>query len=127
QNKNSIKRLVKNNCACYLGAKHGITNYCCLQDSPCVFFAQDDGLPRCTYFENGVLPIDEKLEREYKSERNTGTEFKIAKPRVNCKKCGATFSANSNRQKYCDKCRGKTRKENIRLRVRKFRQKDGSM
>ncbi|QNV55677.1 hypothetical protein GMA19_00829 [Paenibacillus polymyxa E681] len=50
QNKNGIKRLVKNSCAGYLGAKQGIPNYCCLQDGPCVFFAQDDDLPRCTYF-----------------------------------------------------------------------------
>ncbi len=127
QNKNSIKRLMKNNCACYLGAKHGIQNYCCLQDGPCVFFAQDDSLPRCSYFEKGVLPIDEKLEREYTSERNMETEPKTAKPRVNCTRCGGTFSANSNRQKCCEKCRGRARKESIRIRVRKFRQKDGSM
>ncbi|MDQ0497014.1 hypothetical protein [Paenibacillus brasilensis] len=124
QNKNRFKRLVKNNCACYLGVKHGISNYCCLQDGPCVFFGQDDPLPHCTYFENGVLP---KLEREYKSERDVETKPKTAKPRVNCTRCGGTFSANSNRQKYCEKCRGKARKENIRIRVRKFRQKDGSM
>ncbi len=127
QNKNTIKRLVKNNCACYLGAKHSIPNYCCLQDSPCVFFAQYDSLPRCTYFENGVLPMDEKLVQEYKSDRNVENEPKTAKPRVNCTRCGGTFSANSNRQKCCEKCRGKARKENIRIRVRKFRQKDGSM
>jgi len=70
QNKNGIKRLVKNSCAGYLGAKQGIPNYCCLQDAPCVFFAQDDDLPCCTYFENGVLPMDEKLVQEYKSDRN---------------------------------------------------------
>jgi hypothetical protein len=127
QNKISIGRLVKNNCACYLGAKHGISNYCCLQDGPCVFFAQDGSLSRCTYFENGVLPMDEKLEREYTSERNMETEFKTTKRRMNCQKCKATLSANSNRQKYCGKCRGRARKENIRIRVRKFRQKDGSM
>jgi hypothetical protein len=127
QNKNRFKRLVKNSCAGYLGTKHGISNYCCLQDGPCVFFAQDDSLPRCSYFEHGVLPMDEKLEREYKSERNVETEPKTAKPRVNCTRCGETFSANSNRQKCCEKCRGKARKENIRIRVRKFRQKDGSM
>ncbi|MDP1509343.1 hypothetical protein L8C07_01120 [Paenibacillus sp. CMAA1739] len=87
QNKNSIRRLVKNNCACYLGAKHGISNYCCLQDGLCTFFSQNDDLPRCTYFEQGVLPTDEKLEREYKSERNVESEFKTAQPRVNCQKC----------------------------------------
>ncbi|KJD42432.1 hypothetical protein [Paenibacillus terrae] len=123
QNKNKIKRLVKNNCAGYLGTKHGISNYCCLQDGPCVFFAQDDGLSRCTYFENGVLPMDEKLEREYKSERNVKTEPKTAQPRVNCQKCKATFSANSNRQKYCEKCKDKNANEKSKLRMRQMRKK----
>jgi hypothetical protein len=120
-NKNRFKRLVKNNCACYLGAKHGIPNYCCLQDGPCVFFSQNDALPRCTYFENGVLPMDEKLEREYKSERNVETEPKTAKPRVNCTRCGGTFSANSNRQKCCEKCRDKNANEKSKLRMRQMR------
>ncbi|QNV55678.1 hypothetical protein GMA19_00830 [Paenibacillus polymyxa E681] len=71
--------------------------------------------------------MDEKLVQEYKSDRNVETEPKTAKSRVSCRRCGGTFSANSNRQKYCEKCRGKARKENIRIRVRKFRQKDGSM
>ncbi|MNW44102.1 hypothetical protein D3C74_213220 [compost metagenome] len=123
QNKNTIKRLVKNNCACYLGAKHSIPNYCCLQDSPCVFFAQYDSLPRCTYFENGVLPMDEKLVQEYKSDRNVEIGFNTAKPRVNCKKCGKTFSANSNRQKYCEKSRGKNANEKTKFRMRQMRKK----
>lgn len=69
--------------------------------------------------------MDEKLEREYKLERNMDVERQIAKPKVNCKKCGTTFEANSNRQTCCEKCRDKTRKESTRLRVRKFRQKQG--
>ncbi|MFK4439692.1 hypothetical protein ABIA61_005107 [Paenibacillus sp. RC21] len=123
QNKNKIKQLVKNSCACYFGTKHGISNYCCLQDGPCVFFAQDDSPLRCTYFENGVLPIDEKLEREYKSERNVETEPKTAKPRVNCTRCGGTFSANSNRQKYCEECKDKNANEKSKLRMRQMRKK----
>ncbi len=121
QNKNSIKRLVKNNCASYLGTKHGIQNYCCSQDGPCVFFSQNDTLPRCIYFEKGVLSVDEKLEREYKSERNVKTEFKTAQPRVNCQKCGTAFSAHSNRQKYCEKCRDKNANEKSKLRMRQMR------
>jgi hypothetical protein len=124
-NKNKIKQLAKNNCACYLGDKHGISNYCCLRDGSCVFFKQDNPLPCCKYFEDGVLPTDEKLERDYKSERNMAVEMKAAKPKVSCQKCGDMFSANSNRQSYCEKCREKTRKESIKLRVRKFRQKQG--
>lgn len=123
QNKNKLKRLVKNNCACYLGAKRGIPNYCCLQDGPCAFFSQNDDLPRCTYFEQGVLPVDEKLERKYTSERNVESEFKTVKLRVNCTRCGRTFSANSNRQKYCEKCRGKNANEKTKFRMRQMRKK----
>lgn len=123
QNKNKIKQLVKNNCACYLGDKHGISNYCCWKDGSCEFFGQEEPLPHCGYFENGVLPTDDKLEREYKSERSMDVERKTAKPKVNCQKCGETFSANSNRQKFCEKCREKNAKEKTKLRMRKMRQK----
>lgn len=124
QNKNKIKQLIKNNCACYLGDKHGISNYCGLQDSSCALFDQDNPIPSCRYFENGVLPTDQKLEREYKLERNMDVESRIAKPKVKCKKCGTTFEANSNRQSYCEKCKKQNAKEKIKLRVRKLRQKE---
>jgi hypothetical protein len=124
QNKNKIKQLVKNNCASYLGDKHGISNYCCLRDGSCVFIGQENPIPRCSYFENGILPTDEKLEREYKLERNMDVERQIAKPKVNCKKCGTTFEANSNRQSYCEKCQKQNAKEKIKLRVRKLRRKE---
>lgn len=127
QNKNKIKQLVKSNCASYLGDKHGISNYCCWKDGSCVFFDNENPLPSCPYFENGVLPTDEKLEREYKLERNMHVEHKVAKPKVNCKKCGTHFEANSNRQLYCEKCQKQNAKENIKLRVRKLRQNVSSM
>jgi hypothetical protein len=90
QNKNKMKQLVKNNCACYFGDRHGISNYCCWKDGSCTFFDQDNPIPSCRYFENGVLPTDEKLERDYKLERNMHVERQIAKPKVSCKKCGTT-------------------------------------
>jgi hypothetical protein len=123
QNKNKLKQLVKYNCASYLGDKHGISNYCCWKDGSCVFFDQDNPLPSCRYFENGVLPTDEKLEREYKLERNMHVDRQIAKPKVNCKKCGTTFEANSNRQFYCEKCDEKNKNEKAKLRMRKMRRK----
>lgn len=123
QNKNKIKQLVKNNCACFLGDKHGISNYCCLKDGSCVFFDNANPLPSCRYFENGVLPIDEQMEREYKLERNMAVDRLTAKPKVNCKKCSDTFEANSNRQHYCEKCRDKNTREQSKLRMRKLRQK----
>lgn len=123
QNKNKIKQLVKNNCASYLGDKHGISNYCCWKDGSCVFFGQDDPLPSCRYFEKGVLPMDVKLERDYKLERNMDVEGTVAKPKVNCKKCGDIFSANSNRQAYCEKCKQKNRNEKSKLWMRQIRKK----
>jgi hypothetical protein len=123
KNKNKIKQLVKHNCASYLGDKHDISNYCCWKDGSCVFFSQENTIPRCSYFENGVLPADEKLELEYKLERNMDVERLIAKPKVNCKKCGTTFEANSNRQSYCEKCKQKNRNEKSKLWMRLIRKK----
>jgi len=123
QNKNKIKRLVKDQCACYLGDKHGISNFCCWKDGSCVMFNQEDNLPSCRYFENGVLPTDEELERDYKLKRDMEDGAKQAKPKVNCKRCGDTFSANSNRQHYCGKCRKRNQNEKSRIRMRQMRQK----
>lgn len=125
QNKNKIKRLIKNTCACYLGDKNGVLNYCCLNDRPCVFFNSDDPLPRCGYFENGVLPTDKKLEREYLIERNEQVESQAAQPKVKCQRCGETCPVTSNRQKYCERCRKWNEKEKSKIRMRKKRQKGG--
>jgi hypothetical protein len=122
-NKNKFKQVAKNNCASYLGDKHGISNYCCLRDGSCVFFGQVNPIPSCRYFENGVLPTEERLERDYKLERNMHVERQTAKPKVKCKKCGTTFEANSNRQSYCEKCDEKNKKEKAKLRMRKMRRK----
>lgn len=124
KNKNKIKRLVKNNCACFLGDKQGISNYCCFQDGSCVFFNQDDSIPSCSYFENGILPIDEQLEYDYKLERNMEVENRTIKPKVKCKSCGDTFAANSNRQMYCEKCKQYNEKQKVKLRMRKMRKKE---
>jgi Zn finger protein HypA/HybF involved in hydrogenase expression len=50
-------------------------------------------------------------------------EIKAAKPKVICQKCGDTFSANSNRQSYCEKCKQRNRKEKSKLRMREMRQR----
>lgn len=122
QLKNKLKRLIKNNCACYLGDKHGISHYCCSVDGICVFFNQEDA--SCSYFENGVLPLDEQLEFEYKLERNMEVIRKAPKPRVKCKSCGDMFFASSNRQMYCDKCKEQNEKQKSKLRMRKMRKKE---
>jgi hypothetical protein len=123
QNKRKIKQLVKSNCASYLGDKHGISNYCCWKDGSCVFFDNENPLPSCRYFGNGVLPTDEKLEREYKLERNMAVERQITKPKVKCKKCGISFEVNSNRQHYCEECKKKNRNDKSKLWMRQIRQK----
>ena len=41
------------------------------------------------------------------------------KPRVKCKNCGDVFPANSNRQKYCGKCKKIVRKEKLKERNKK--------
>lgn len=123
QNKNKIKQLVKNNCVSYLGDKHEISNYCCWKDGSCVFFDNENPLPSCRYFENGVLPTDTKLEYEYKLDRNMEVARLESKPKVNCKKCGDIFEANSNRQHYCEKCTKKNAKEKSKLRMQQMRQK----
>lgn len=121
-NKNKLKQLAKNNCANYMSDRYGISNYCCSVDGTCVFFDQANVLPSCRYFEQGVLPVDQKLEHEYRHDRNMEVDPLVAKPKVNCKTCGHTFEANSNRQQYCEKCRIRNKKEKTKLRVRKLRQ-----
>lgn len=67
--------------------------------------------------------MDEQLEYEYKTDRNMEVEVKKNKSKVKCRSCGDTFSANSNRQIYCDKCKGQNEKQKAKLRMRKTRKK----
>jgi hypothetical protein len=48
------------------------------------FFDNSDPLPNCRYNENGVLPTDQKLEREYKLDHNMEVNRQVAKPRLRC-------------------------------------------
>ena len=81
-------------------------------------------MPRCKYFENGVLPLEDGLERDYLEERNLSVLLnRKAKPKVKCEKCGTPFDANSNRQKLCEKCRKIVKREQARERQRKLRDK----
>ena len=124
KNINKIKNLVKNECAGYLTEQCSIKNYCPSKDRACLFFAENQELPRCKYFEEGVLPLDEELERDYLAERNMGMSVnRKAKPKVKCKRCGDVFDANSNRQLYCEKCKKKIKKEQARLSMEKKRNK----
>jgi len=120
KNINKVKSLIKNECAGY----HTENNYCCTKDGTCVFFEDNKELPSCKYFEEGVLPLDEDLEREYRIERKMELpENRKAKSKVKCERCGEPFNANSNRQKLCERCRKIVRKEQARERQSKLRDK----
>lgn len=95
-----------------------------MKDDTCVFFKQEDNMPSCTYFKDAILPINEQLEYDYKVERNMEVEGKINKPKVKCKSCGNLFSANSNRQMYCEKCKQYNEKQKAKLRMRKMRKNE---
>lgn len=117
-----VKKLVASECASYSSDWVGINHYCCMTDCTCRYFKDTDTLPRCNYFERGVLPLDEKLQADYiaeQSKENQVVEKGVSakpKPTVKCAKCEELFKANSNRQQYCEKCRKSIIKEQNRER-----------
>lgn len=122
KNINKIKRLIKSQCACYSPEQNSMHNYCCYKDGICMYFRDTEELPRCKYFEEGVLPLDSDLESEYREERQINImPISQARPKVKCESCGSIFEANSNRQKHCEKCMRIRNREQIRLRVKKTR------
>lgn len=103
-NINKIKKLIKAECAGYFTEQYSIHHYCCNMDGACLFFGDIEN-PDCKYFEKSILPLDIDLEHEYRKERKIDTlQIKQAKPRIKCERCKDIFSANSNRQKHCEKC-----------------------
>jgi len=124
KNINKTKSLIKNECAGYLSDQCSINHYCCNKDGVCLFFEDNTEIPRCKYFEEGVLPLDEDLERQYRIERKMNIVMNIkAKTKVKCERCEESFEANSNRQHYCEKCRKIVKKEQARLSMEKKRNK----
>ena len=116
--KQTIKQLAKNECANFDLNFNNIGNYYSKEHNPekkCSFFI-DDKLPKCLYFEKGVLPLNPELEVIYYKERTEGKELshydkqKVlkdiddSKNHIECKKCGEDTIVTSNRQKYCEKC-----------------------
>lgn len=124
KNINRIKKLIKNQCAGYFDKQSAIHNYCSSKDGSCVFFGDNEELPACRYFEEGVLPLDTGLEFEYRQEHKMGiSQNRQAKPKVKCERCETSFDANSNRQKCCEKCRKIIKREKDRNRQQKVRAK----
>lgn len=124
KNVNKIKGLIKSQCAGYFPEQSSIHNYCCSVDGACLFFRENEELPCCRYFEEGVLPLDEDLEREYRLERQMGvSKNKAVKTNVKCSRCNSYFKAGSNRQIYCEKCRKVIKREQARISMQKKRNK----
>ncbi|MEA4987644.1 MAG: hypothetical protein VB095_06255 [Anaerovorax sp.] len=124
KNINKIKALIKKECAGYFTEQCSIKNYCPSKDRACLFFEDNNGLPRCQYFEEGVLPLEEDLEKDYYEEREIHLiSNRKAKPKVKCKRCGDVFDANSNRQLYCEKCKKIIKREQARVSMEKKRNK----
>ena len=124
KNINKIKGLIKSQCAGYFPEQSSIHNYCCSVDGACLFFRDNEEIPCCKYFEEGVLPLDEDLEREYRQERQMEVcKNKSVKTNTKCQRCNTYFEAGSNRQIYCEKCRKIIKKEQARNRQQKLRAK----
>ena len=103
-----------------------------MTDKQCPFVTGEKA--RCKYFEESVLPLEPELQAVYLAERKAeagGYELtrehkkriiEAAKPKVKCNRCGGIFDAESNRQKYCAKCRKAISREQTKKRVQKLRQ-----
>jgi len=115
--KDDVKKHVSDKCSLYAG------NGLCHLDRPCPFFneGESDNMPRCLYFEQSVLPADDKLNARYWG--TFGLAYWNAKDSKACKRCENAFSPDDKRQQYCDTCRVEQRTEKAKSRKRKQRQK----
>lgn len=113
-----IQKQVKDDCALYDG------DGMCKMGVPCPFFAENGDQARCNYYENMVLPGDEKLKArywgrfglKYWSQEDEGTHVK------QCKSCGDNFEAGDKpKRQYCTDCRDEKRREQERNRKRRQR------
>lgn len=103
-----VEKHVAKQCATYAGKGQ------CLIDRPCPFFENvDNERARCFYYENGVLPTDDKLQARYWAR----FEHKDEGNKV-CKRCDFRFKATDKREQYCTDCKGKQKREKARDRKR---------
>ncbi|MGF7184957.1 formylmethanofuran dehydrogenase subunit E [Desulfitispora alkaliphila] len=134
-----LKKLIKSDCAGFNKTLNNKTNFCIQVDDTCMFFVEmadvqdtndtqtgdnQNNLPKCKYFEEGVLPLLPDLERQYheyhKSELSITTKHK-PKVRKKCEKCDEPILATSNRQKYCEKCKKAIQREQQKERKQRQR------
>lgn len=128
----TLKKLVTKECANYDKKFNGINNHCLIRkDSICVFFTTKEN-PCCNYFEQAVLPLDKEHEIKYYNDKaKEKEEYKaklievqnnfMPKRMIKCAKCNNVFPANSNRQKYCDKCKKYAERERKKNWIQKQR------
>ena len=141
-----LRRFVKDECANYFLNSDNISNYCCLentQDYTCTYYLNlneesesQNNNNRCGYFEKNVLPMNKDFEVLYnaqiinndgnkltsKQQKELKEDMKWAfKKRKKCERenCDTIFPANSNRQKYCDKCKKIIRAEQYQNKKKK--------
>jgi hypothetical protein len=123
----TIQGLIREQCANHENNFNKNVNFCLTEECPdnkCIYFYDDKDnyyIIRCKYFEECVLPLNKELEIKYweaikgnLSEKEL-TELhnkisKNAKSSLICK-CGKEFKAKSNRQKVCQDCQKKNRKQ----------------
>ena len=145
----SVKKLVRNECACYDPSTGGIIykgnkptpitikDYCDRErerDCRCSIFKNK----RCDYFERAVLPMNPQLEALYIAEHKARQiNYKLSKEdkkrivegkssiagkiKIHCKRCGKTFLADNYRQQYCKFCKKSIRRESTRRAVAKYK------
>lgn len=112
--RDDIKKQVETSCAVYAGDGQ------CLLDRPCPFFnAENESLPRCGYYENAVLPEDDRLKARYWQSFGLAHWGEDSKP---CKRCENLFTPSDKRQQYCSDCKEIKRRQAARDRKRKQRQ-----
>lgn len=108
---------IENTCATYAGGGR------CLLDRPCPFFNVDNAGARCLYYENAVLPEDDRLFTKYWARFGLAywDDGAHAKP---CNNCGNNFDASdSPKRQYCDTCRDELAREARNRRTREYRRR----
>ena len=88
-------------------------SYCLLLDDECVQLLSNQYL-YCNYFKRAVLPLDEKLFIELCGEDKC----------KRCEMCNSIFIANSNKQKYCNRCKTRRHREASKNYLRNKQQKE---
>ncbi|MGC4378982.1 cysteine-rich VLP protein [Fictibacillus sp. Mic-4] len=98
--KSRIKRLARDSCANFNGQ-----NGCFIAPGGCCLLTYDsEGTGNvCPYFLRSVLPVDPKLEMEYRELFGVVVKQQEA-PGHLCEECGKPYKRTSNRQKFCGAC-----------------------